>query len=249
MAAKIREEHMTNLFLNNTYNWEEIIKTSLSLEIAKFKAPQLSDVTAADQIATALHEAIHLIYAVWCDIYVNFVAVSTCKNGSVFWQGSKVKGTTLAYDYDSGYSAIYSTCAAAIFELELNNKDSNFIVEAEIKIALNAARNLSWPEPNDEKTANAIVINALNTQTSNEFNAEDGQLGQIWWLIRSVAIAILVSRRKVDGEVSAKNTRKICEFVYRFCKSEKSGTGEYFPNIPFRVSMTQDIKWLRRNLQ
>lgn len=240
---------MTNLFLNNTYNWEEIIKTPLSLEIAKFKAPQLSDTAAADQIATALHEAIHLIYAVWCDIYVSFVAVSTQKNGSVFWRGDKVKGMTLAFDYDFGYPAIYSTCAAALFELELNNKEPNFTVEAEINIALKAARNLSWPEPNDEKTANAIVIEALNMQTSYEFSAEEGQLGHLWWLIRSVAIAILVSRKKANGEVSTKKTQKIREFVRRFCKSDKASIGEYYPYDRLRTSMTQDIKWLRDSLQ
>lgn len=218
------------------------------MEIAKFKTPQLSDVTAADQIATALHEAIHLIYAVWWGIYVDFVAVSTRKFGSVFWKGRKVKGTTLAFDYDFGYPAIHSTCAAALFELELNNKEPNFIVEAEINTALKVARNYGWPEPNDEKTAHAMVIKALNIQTSYKFSAEEGQLGHLWWLIRSVAIAILVSRKKENGEVSTKKTQLIRRFVHRFCKSEKAGVGEYYPYDRLRTSMTQDIKWLREFL-
>lgn len=240
---------MTNLFLNNIYNWEEIIKTPLSLEIARLKAPQLSDVTAADQIATALHEAIHLIYAVWCDIYVSFVAVSTQKNGSVFWRGAKVKGTTLAFDNGFGYPVINSTCAAALFELELNNKQPNFTVQAEIDVALRAAKSLGWPEPNDEKTANAMVIEVLNIHASNKFSAEEGQLGHLWWLIRSLAIAILASRTKAKGEVSTKKTQKIREFVKRFCKSEKAGVGEYYPYDRLRTSMTQDIKWLRESLR
>lgn len=86
---------MNNLYsTKNSYNWEEIIKTSLSLEISRLKAPHLSDVSAADQIATALHEAIHLVYAVWMDVTVAFIAVSPWKSGSVYWGGGalKVKG-------------------------------------------------------------------------------------------------------------------------------------------------------------
>lgn len=240
---------MNNFYLNNTYNWEEIIKTPLSLEIARFKAPSLTDEDAADQIATALHESIHLLYAVWDDIYVNFVGVSTRKYGSVFWKGHKVKGATLAQDYNSGQPAINSTCAAALFELELNNKNVNYNVETEIEIALKAAKHLKWPEPHDDKTAHKIVVSTLNTQTSNVYSTEVGQLGHLWWLVRSIAIAILASRRKTDGRVTEKNTRKICEFVYRFCKSEKSGTGEFFPEFRQHRTMNEDIFWLRQILQ
>jgi hypothetical protein len=235
---------MVNLYSRGIFDWKEIIKTPLSLDIAKIRAPHSSDKFAADQIATSLHEAIHLIYAVWTDIPVIFVAVSPRKKGSIYWKGNRVKGTTLAMDYNFGYPAINSACAAALFELELNNKETNFIVESEINTALEAARSLSWPERNDEITAHSIVIKVLNMQTSYLFSAEKGQLGQLWWLIRSVAIAILISRNKNKGEVSTTNTKSIRRFINRFCKSDKFGEGEYFPEFRLRTSMTQDIFWL-----
>lgn len=156
---------------------------------------------------------------------------------------------TCAYDYNEGFSTIYSVCAAAIFELELNNKDPNIHVYNELKIAQNAAKYLDHLAHNDDKAAWEIVENVLNTMTSHEYSAEDGQLGSLWWLIRSVAIAVLVSRNSKTGEVSQENTMKIRRFVHRFCKSEKAGIGEYYPYDHLRVSMTQDIKWLKESLQ
>lgn len=238
---------MNKLYLNNDFVWEEIIKTPLSLEIAKIKAPKISDADAANQIATALHEAIHFIYAVWFDIYVNFAGVSTKKYGTKFWKGYKTQGMVLAYDYNEGWPAIYSTCAAAIFELELNNKEANELIMKEFDVALHAAKHLRWPDPYDEDTTGMILRNVLNKLTANQYSAERGPIGHVWWLIRSVAIALLVSRTKTFGVISSKKIVKIRQFIHKYVRSEKYGPGEYFPEFRLRTTMTEDIKWLKNS--
>lgn len=238
---------MKKLYTRNTYNWPEITNTDLSLELARIKAPNISDSNAANQVATALHEAIHLIYAVGFGIYVNFVAVSTRKKGSIFWKGQRSQGFTLAYDYNEGKPAIYSTCAAAIFELELNDKNSNELVQAELEIAYNAAKYLRWQCPYEHEATEFILENVLNNLTGHEFNSESGPLGRFWWLIRAVAIAILVSRTSAKGIVSYKNTSAICSYVRKYCKPDESGSGlgDYSPMLIRNASMNKDIKWLK----
>ncbi|MDP1657741.1 MAG: hypothetical protein Q8L73_00120 [Methylotenera sp.] len=237
---------MKNLYARNIYNWGEIINTPVSLELARIKAPRISDSTATNQIITALHEAIHLIYAVWFGIYVNFIAVSTRKNGGVFWKGRRVLGFTLAYDYDEGKPAIYSTCAAAIFELEINDRNSNELVQAELAVAYKAAKNLRWPDPYDRAATEFIIENVLNNLTGHVFSVERGPIGRLWWLIRAVAVAILTSRTKSTGVVSPKNTQIICKYVRKYCRPDSVGLGDYFPDKRMKIPMSQDIKWLKK---
>lgn len=238
---------MNLMYSKKCFEWNEIINTPLSLDLARIKAPQSSDKFAADQIATALHEAIHFIYAVWFDIYVDFAGISTRRGGSVFWKGYKTRGMILAYDYNAGWPAIYSTCAAALFELELKNRSTNELVWTELEIAFHAAKYSRWPEPHIDRTADILVRNTLRN-IAPEYRCESSAIGQVWWLIRSVAIALLISRTMSNGLVSNKKTQEIRKFISKYIKSKKQGLGEWFPEFKCRDTMTEDIKWLRRIL-
>lgn len=241
--GKLYNRHGLSWNNPNKFNWEGILKTPLTLSIARQKAPSAAPANLANQNLTALHEAIHLIYAAWCGIYVNFVAVSTHKSGSVYSRGHRVQGTTLAYDYNEGYPAIYSTCAAAVFEMVLNDIKTNVLIETELEVAYNAAKHLRYPDPYDHKDTQEILEGILDHFTCNKTSVEDGPLGSLWWLIRSVAIAILLSRRSSDGQVSNKDTQLIYQYAQKYCRPD--GEGEYFPDWRMRVTMTQDIERLK----
>src|SRR5574343_1255734 len=98
-------------------DWDKLAAMDIDLDIPRKRAPGLSDTSAADQIATALHEVIHLIFAVMHGVYARDISVSFRVRGDVYGsRWGRIQGQCMDYAYHDSWRDVESSIAAALFE-------------------------------------------------------------------------------------------------------------------------------------
>lgn len=218
-------------------NWNRIIETPLDIPLAKLRAPRISDHNALNQIATALHEAIHFIYAVKHKSPVLFVAVATSPKGAAYPRVSNAKGFTADYLLSCSKGSVESYVAAAIFEVELDPRPDNAIASLEEELGLKAAQGIIKAaldrNPNDLGamfTSNVGILEEAFNVVCHEF------YGFFSPLIKTVAKAILFHRGK-DGMVSINHTDQISQYI-------KAYLSEQLYDLHYHGGIESTIKWL-----
>jgi hypothetical protein len=230
------------MHLVNEYRLNELLKCPLRTYMPRRTKQNLDDFQCADQIATALHEAIHFLFAVKHRKGVLSAGISNSPKGTMFEYGGLSYGITKAMDFNEGLPVIESCVATAIFELRLSmatNLDplplENIepLIESELASAVHACVSLQWPSPDFDEKAAIDVVDRVTAQMRDQ-----NVLDRWWWLIRTVAIALLECRDKGLGWVSQEHTQIIYKFIAQYLQNEK-----VFPD-KLGASMNQDLSWL-----
>ena len=218
-------------------NWDRIIDTPLDIPLAKLRAPRISDHNALNQIATALHEAIHFIYAVKHKSLVLFVAVATSPKGAAYPRVSNAKGFTADYMMSCEIGSVESYVAAAIFEVELDPRPDNAIVSSEEQHALESAQSIiKLALDNNPKDSGALFTSNVGI-LEDAFNVVCHEFyGFFSPLIKTVAKTILFHRGK-DGMVSNSHTDQISQYI-------KAYLSEHLHDFHYYGGIEGAIKWL-----
>lgn len=185
---------MRNQNLDNKINWEMLFNLPLDTHLARKAAPRIIEHNAQNQIATALHESIHIFYAVKHKSPILSAAIATSnkfKNAS----GNIVKGSIIDLLDNWTIGAIESYLAAGLFELELDCDNINYIAKAEETNAINTLQsyrkvnsdNVSLPFFSDKDFVESIFEKIYPHELTNN-----------WITIKTVAKALLFYRKK-DG--------------------------------------------------
>jgi hypothetical protein len=235
-------------------DWEDLLATSLDTSIAKRGALRITDHNALDQVATALHEGLHLIYAVKHGYAVISVSVAPSPKGYAYRRNSPAKGYTVDDMPHNVLGSVESFLAAAIFECELDPRDDNYTAGEEEKLALGAAQKLLWTARNNPVFVSdvGLLYDAFTTVAAEYF-------GFFSPLIITVAKAILFYRKGKSGTVPSYYTDLICKYVSDYL-AERLPDNHYFGRIQqvtqrLRTTATaqNDIaqkqydKWMREN--
>ena len=228
---------MKKQIVQHKINWEAIYQAPLNIALAKLNAPNISDYNAMNQIATALHEAIHFVYAVKHKNVVLFVAVATSPNGAAYPRTSNAKGFTADYMLSSDIGSVESHVATTIFELELDPRTDNAIAASEEKLALKCGEGIIQEARNNHNflyanfTSNVGILNDAFDTVCNEF------FHYFSPLFKTVAKAILFHRKAKDGMVSNHHTDNISQYITDYIS-------ELLPDWHYCGGIDQTIKWL-----
>ena len=239
---------------NNVIDWEMLSRLPLDTKLAKKAAPRISDHTAENQIATALHESIHIIYAIKHDAEVVWMEIATAarpkKPNDRFVKGS------INDDLGRGsIGVIESYSAAALFELLLDDDEDNYAATIEEKYAIESIKqhryynkdNISLKFVSDNSFINSIF----------ERIYPSGGLEKHWNTIKTVAKALLYYRTK-EGYIIG-HTWAICDYVKKCLPQDKvtvEQTTDFYYTIkrlsPFvkkqnALEMKRHEKWMREN--
>lgn len=219
-------------------DWDKLAAMDIDLGIPRKRAKGLSDTSAADQIVTALHEAIHLIVAVMHEWHVWDVSVSHRVKGDIYdWRWGRVQGQCGVNSCYDTWMDVESSFATALFEVLLDPRPG-MTPAADVDedlgfIALRAVLSYDQSETRGEKE----IIDTLAT------NLLENWIPPHWALIRIVAIAILLFRDTKNGTVSQKNTQRICRYVDAYFNYQIHGLGDK------TRSMSRDIEMLAPLIQ
>lgn len=219
-------------------NWDRIIETPLDIRLAKLRAPRISDHNAMNQIATALHEAIHFVYAVKHKSPVLFVAVATSPKGAAYPRVSNAKGFTADYMMRCEVGSVESYVAAAIFEFELDPRPDNVIASLEEQDALESAQSIiKLALDNNPKDSGALFTSNVGI-LADSFNVVCHEFyGFLSPLIKTVAKAILFYRKGKDGMVSNNHTDQISQYI-------KAYLSDNLHDFHYYGGIESTIKWL-----
>ena len=229
------------MYLMNEYRLNELLKCPLGTYMPRRTKQNLDDFQCADQIATALHEAIHFLFAVKHRKGVLSAGIANSPKGSAFEYGGLSYGITKAMDFNEGLPVIESCVATAIFELRLSMatelhptpiENVEFVIENELRAAVQASWTLQEPAIFDENVG-VTIVDSVTSQMRDE-----NVLDRWWWLIRTVAIALLECRDNGLGWVSQDHTQIIYKFIAQYMQNEK-----VFPD-KLGASMNQDLSEL-----
>ena len=241
-------------------DWEGLLATSLDTAIAKRGAPRITDHNALDQVATALHEGLHLIYAVKHGYAVISVSVAPSPKGYAYRWDSPIKGYTVDDMPHNVLGSVESYLAAAILEYELDPRDDNYIAGEEERLALETGQKVNRNERNRNPddlgalfTSNVGLLDDAFTTVAAEY------FGFFSPLIITVAKAILFYRRGRSGTVPPHYRDLICKYVNDYL-AERLPDNHYFGRIQQvtqrlrptataqnDIAQKQYEKWMREN--
>ena len=240
--------------LDNKINWEMLFNLPLDTKLVRKAAPRITEHNAQNQIATALHESVHILYAVKHKSIILSAAIATSnnfKNAS----GSTVKGSIIDLLDNWTWGAIESYLAAGLFELELDSDNNNYIAKAEEINAINTlqsyrkvnASNVSLPFFSDK----SIVEGIFEKIYPHEFTKN-------WITVKTVAKALLYYRKK-DGYFPDHLLGSLTRFVRdRLCDIEptRDDVKDFYSTMsalsPYvkkqnAIERKQYEKWMREN--
>ena len=241
-------------------DWEALLATSLDTSIAKRGAPRINGHNALNQITTAMHEGLHLIYAVKHGYAVLSVSVAPSPKGYAYPQHGTAQGFTADYMPHDVLGSVESYVAAAIFEYELDPRDDNYIAGLEEQGALSSgisiiksARNRNPDDLGTSFTSNIGLLYDAFTTVADEY------FGFFSPLIITVAKAILFYRNGRSGTVPPHYTGLICKYVNDYL-AERLPDNHYFGRIQQvthrlrptataqnDIAQKQYAKWMREN--
>lgn len=245
---------MNNQKTNYKIDWEMLLKLPLDTKLAKKATSRISDHTAHNQIASALHESVHIFYALKHNSPIFSVLVATSPSFKNLL-GNNVKGEVIDLLDNWTIGAIESYLAACLFELELDFDNENKIAKIEQSNAINSvqmyrkvnADNVSLPFFSDKNFLEGIFEKIY----PHEFTKN-------WITIKTVAKALLYYRDKI-GYLPQGYIRSLTDYV-RECLSEmrpSHGDAEDFYSTmrdlsPFVkkqnvIEKKQYDKWMREN--
>ena len=241
----------------NQIDWQQLMQTPLTYELARIKAPRASDKRAAEQIATALHEAIHIFYGVMGNHPTEGATIPTKRNSLRKTLGIPAIGHAAVYDDNYGWYAVMSDGAAALFEWILAGFTYNNTIAHEERLCLAAIRSLY----DKGRDADKYIFDFITPGQSfgsrrpitekEEFifetvfaNAWFGFCGEPYWaVVRTIAVFLLKNRNS-DGIVD----RAIFDPLFRWLKNfSVFDDGLFLPDTDGVPTFQDDMEWLWRS--
>lgn len=253
ILSKSESKTLTRL---DAFNFPKLMVHPLSLDIARIKNPSCSDDEAADQIATAIHEACHIVPAVLGGHVVDSAIIPTTK--PLIKYGMEVAGWAGVYDDDAGWYAVMNRIAAATFDWILSRFEETPPVEWDYQAAIEVISELhhvhpkregniylvewlsmfrNYHGPLDNETKQFIFESAL-ANTWAFFNGV-----HFWGLIRATAINLLTLRDKSTGTVYPWDFKLLFNWLRQFSPYDKNKELPFIDGVP---TFQDDMKTLWR---
>lgn len=261
MKKQLQKPKVTPTTEKDRFNWDKLMKTPLSYDLARIKNKTCTQKEAATQIATAIHEAVHIFYGVMGSHFIRKAVVPT--NQVLYIGGQEAIGFTEVYDDNSGWYAIMSRMGAALFDwilagFELTNPAEWDFNEALYSIDIMRER-VEWDNFSNIREKDVYVIQWIPRKN----NKEDYELGggtnqflfesalanawfgfngvHYWAIIRAIAISLLLTRDKKDGVIQTYTFKLIVNWLSKFSPYNEARELPLVTGVP---TFQEDIKWL-----
>lgn len=246
---------MRNTNIVNKINWEMLFNLPLDTKLARKAAPRISEHNAANQKATAIHEALHICYAVKHQSPVLWAEIGTSVNSKNALRRSAAKGSICDYLDKGTMGSIESHFAAGLFEFLLDDDKENYAGKAEENCGVDSIRIYRDIHKNN------VSLNFFSELSFVENILEKiypHELGANWSVIKTVAKALLYYRTS-EGYIPPNYLGQITAYVRNAWSQNQATQSQIFDFhstirelSPFvkkqnAIERKQFEKWMREN--